>query len=174
MLFVPYIVKHFGSYAQFKASGLLALAWLAMWSRVGSDQPQDGRNGTSMFHPPILVEESAMEAVPPNKKDDPTPLLLESGYSSSGGGMTTGRGSHAGSPSSRAGAVGRGGSGSSSGGGGIPWGILIQSPAVLAIVVNNFAFHYATYVLMNWLPTYFQSRVGVSLKDMSSWYTVSP
>ncbi|CAM9325683.1 unnamed protein product, partial [Laminaria digitata] len=115
MLFVPYIVKHFGSYAQFKASGLLALFWLTMWSRVGSDQPPDAKNGSSSAswgHQHLLSEESAMEAVPPyNKKDDPTPLLQSSG-SSGGGGMTS-RGSRAGSPSSsgmRAGALGRSGS----------------------------------------------------------------
>ena len=171
MLFVPYIVKHLGPFAQFKASGLLALAWLAMWSRVGSDQPQDGRNGSggaSRGREPLLAEESAMEAVPPfNKKDDPTPLLRSS--SSSGGGVNTSRGSRAVSPSSSGMKAGAGGKSSS----GIPWGILIQSPAVWAIVVNNFAFHYATYVLMNWLPTYFQRLVGVGLSDMSSWYTVS-
>jgi ACS family sodium-dependent inorganic phosphate cotransporter len=32
---------------------------------------------------------------------------------------------------------------------------MLASPAVWAIVVNNFAFHYAFYVVMNWLPTYF-------------------
>lgn len=171
MLFVPYIVKRCGPYAQFKASGLLALAWLAMWSRVGSDQPQDSRNGSggaSGGHEPLLVEESIMEAVPPfNKKDDPTPLLRSS--SSSGGGVNASKGSRAGSPSSSGMRAGAGVKNSS----GIPWGILIQSPAVWAIVVNNFAFHYATYVLMNWLPTYFQRLVGVGLSDMSSWYKVS-
>ena len=38
---------------------------------------------------------------------------------------------------------------------GPPWGPLLRSPAVWAIVVNNFTFHYAFYVVMNWLPTYF-------------------
>lgn len=32
---------------------------------------------------------------------------------------------------------------------------MLSSPAVWAIVVNNFTFHYAFYVVMNWLPTYF-------------------
>lgn len=36
-----------------------------------------------------------------------------------------------------------------------PWRAMLSSPAVWAIVVNNFAFHYAFYVVMNWLPTYF-------------------
>lgn len=30
-----------------------------------------------------------------------------------------------------------------------------RAGAVWAIVVNNFTFHYAFYVVMNWLPTYF-------------------
>ncbi len=36
-----------------------------------------------------------------------------------------------------------------------PWGRMMGSSAVWAIVVNNFSFHYAFYVVMNWLPTYF-------------------
>lgn len=28
-------------------------------------------------------------------------------------------------------------------------------PQVWAIVINNFSFHYAFYVIMNWLPTFF-------------------
>lgn len=40
-----------------------------------------------------------------------------------------------------------------------PWRAMLLSPAVWAIVVNNFAFHYAFYVVMNWLPTYF-NRYG--------------
>lgn len=36
-----------------------------------------------------------------------------------------------------------------------PWRRMLKSSAVWAIVVNNFAFHYAFYVVMNWLPTYF-------------------
>ncbi|KAI4967730.1 hypothetical protein ZWY2020_016885 [Hordeum vulgare] len=37
----------------------------------------------------------------------------------------------------------------------IPWLRIIFSLPVWAIVVNNFTFHYALYVIMNWLPTYF-------------------
>ncbi|KAG6409469.1 hypothetical protein SASPL_127509 [Salvia splendens] len=33
--------------------------------------------------------------------------------------------------------------------------IMLSLP-IWAIVVNNFTFHYALYVLMNWLPTYFE------------------
>lgn len=36
-----------------------------------------------------------------------------------------------------------------------PWRRMIAHPAVLAIVINNFSFHYAFYIIMNWLPTYF-------------------
>ena len=34
--------------------------------------------------------------------------------------------------------------------------MLFAHPAVWAIVVNNFTFHYALYVVMNWLPLYFE------------------
>jgi len=50
----------------------------------------------------------------------------------------------------------------------IPWKRIIFSWPVWAIVVNNFTFHYALYVLMNWLPTYFELGLKLSLQDMGS------
>ncbi|XP_021724489.1 probable anion transporter 5 [Chenopodium quinoa] len=50
----------------------------------------------------------------------------------------------------------------------IPWKRIFVSLPVWAIVVNNFTFHYALYVLMNWLPTYFEQGLQLSLQDMGS------
>ncbi|KAL2513029.1 putative anion transporter 5 [Abeliophyllum distichum] len=50
----------------------------------------------------------------------------------------------------------------------IPWKKIILSVPVWAIVVNNFTFHYALYVLMNWLPTYFELGLQLSLQEMGS------
>ncbi|CAM8926561.1 unnamed protein product [Rhodiola kirilowii] len=50
----------------------------------------------------------------------------------------------------------------------IPWKKIMLSMPVWAIVVNNFTFHYALYVLMNWLPTYFEEGLHLSLQDMGS------
>lgn len=50
----------------------------------------------------------------------------------------------------------------------IPWKRIFFSLPVWAIVVNNFTFHYALYVLMNWLPTYFEQGLQLSLQDMGS------
>ncbi|CAN6697322.1 unnamed protein product [Malus baccata var. baccata] len=50
----------------------------------------------------------------------------------------------------------------------IPWKRILLSLPVWAIVVNNFTFHYALYVLMNWLPTYFELGLQLSLQDMGS------
>lgn len=52
------------------------------------------------------------------------------------------------------------------GGSDIPWKRIFKSMPVWAIVVNNFTFHYALYVLMNWLPTYFEKGLHVSLHNM--------
>lgn len=51
---------------------------------------------------------------------------------------------------------------------GIPWVKILTSLPVWAIVVNNFTFHYALYVLMNWLPTYFELGLKLSLHEMGS------
>lgn len=50
----------------------------------------------------------------------------------------------------------------------IPWKRIILSLPIWAIVVNNFTFHYALYVLMNWLPTYFELGLQRSLQEMGS------
>ena len=48
----------------------------------------------------------------------------------------------------------------------IPWGALFRSKAVWAIITNNFAFHFVLYATMNWMPTYFESALRVSLVHM--------
>ncbi|CAM9311153.1 unnamed protein product [Scytosiphon promiscuus] len=165
MLFVPYIAEEFEPVVQFKVSGLIAVGWLSVWWRVGSDQPPDSSTSSGSSrgtHSPPLAEEGGMEAVPPfNKKEDPMPLLPPGGGRGVGGGGETG-------PSDGRTA------GKADGSVGIPWGVLVRSSAVWAIVANNFAFHYATYVLMSWLPTYFQSHIGVGLSDMGNCYKVMP
>ena len=50
---------------------------------------------------------------------------------------------------------GRGGSGKKGRTPATPWRRILCHPAVWAILFNNFTFHYAFYVVMNWLPTYF-------------------
>ncbi|KAI5437596.1 hypothetical protein KIW84_023636 [Lathyrus oleraceus] len=51
---------------------------------------------------------------------------------------------------------------------GIPWMKIMTSLPVWAIVVNNFTFHYALYMLMNRLPTYFELGLKLSLHEMGS------
>mmetsp|Transcript_13965 Transcript_13965/g.24485 ORF Transcript_13965/g.24485 Transcript_13965/m.24485 type:complete len:437 (+) Transcript_13965:60-1370(+) len=53
-----------------------------------------------------------------------------------------------------------------------PWRRMMGSPAVWAIVINNFCFHYAFYVIMNWLPTYFNSVLSVELSRLGGMKTL--
>lgn len=174
MLVVPNVVKHFEPSAQFKLSGLLGLAWLLMWWRVGSDHPQDGIIGSKIsINNNGLEEDAGPESGLLHKKEDPMPALSLGHTSSGGGGASASRGTRSSSPPAVKARAGMSGIGSGSRSAGIPWWGFIRTPAVWAIVVNNFAFHYATYVLMNWLPTYFESHIGVGLVEMSNWFTVS-
>lgn len=54
----------------------------------------------------------------------------------------------------------------------IPWKSIFGSLPVWAIVANNFTFHYALYVMMNWLPTYFEQGLRLSLQDMGTYKMV--
>ncbi|XP_062025367.1 probable anion transporter 5 [Rosa rugosa] len=54
----------------------------------------------------------------------------------------------------------------------IPWKSIFKSLPIWAIVVNNFTFHYALYVMMNWLPTYFEQGLKLSLQEMGTYKMV--
>jgi len=45
----------------------------------------------------------------------------------------------------------------------IPWGRLFATPAVWAIIVNHFCHNWALYVLLAWLPSWFNATFGVSV-----------
>ncbi|KDD72187.1 hypothetical protein H632_c3727p0 [Helicosporidium sp. ATCC 50920] len=49
---------------------------------------------------------------------------------------------------------------------------MLQHPAIWAIVVSNFCFHYAFYVVMNWLPTYFERLFATDLSAMGALKTL--
>lgn len=65
-------------------------------------------------------------------------------------------------PSSSPFRFGKRGSGST----GTPWREMVMHPAVWSIVINNFTFHYAFYVIMNWLPTYFEKVLSIQLSNL--------
>ena len=47
----------------------------------------------------------------------------------------------------------------------IPWGRLLRSRAVWAIIINHFCSNWALYVLLAWLPSYFKTTFNVSLAN---------
>ena len=49
-----------------------------------------------------------------------------------------------------------------------PWRRMLSHTAIWAIIVNNFTFHYAFYVVMNWLPTYFDQVTSLHTQIPSS------
>lgn len=44
---------------------------------------------------------------------------------------------------------------------GTPWGELLTSAPVLAIMLNNFTFHYAFFILMSWMPTFYEQKLDL-------------
>jgi len=47
----------------------------------------------------------------------------------------------------------------------IPWGALLRTPAVWAILVAHFCSNWSLYVLLAWLPSYFRTTFDVSLAN---------
>ena len=46
-----------------------------------------------------------------------------------------------------------------------PWAKMLRCRALWAIVACNFAFHYALYVVMNWMPSYYRDILGTPLVE---------
>ncbi len=55
----------------------------------------------------------------------------------------------------------------------IPWGKLLSTPAVWAVVTAHFCSNWTLYVLLAWLPTYFKSTFGVTLAN-AGWLSAAP
>ncbi len=45
----------------------------------------------------------------------------------------------------------------------IPWGRILTTPAVWAIIINHFCNNWSLYVLLAWLPSYFKTTFGVTI-----------
>lgn len=54
----------------------------------------------------------------------------------------------------------------------IPWRTLLTRRPVWAIIIAHFCNNWGLYVLLSWLPSYFSSQLGISLKSM--WIYVAP
>lgn len=47
----------------------------------------------------------------------------------------------------------------------IPWGTILRTPAVWAIIVNHFCNNWSLYVLLSWMPSYLKSTFGLTLAN---------
>ena len=54
----------------------------------------------------------------------------------------------------------------------IPWRTLLTRKPVWAIIIAHFCNNWGLYVLLSWLPSYFSSQLGISLKSV--WIYVAP
>ncbi len=58
--------------------------------------------------------------------------------------------------------------------GATPWAAMLRAPAVWAIVVANFSFHYVFFLVMNWLPAYFTHVLHADLATLGVAYKALP
>ena len=196
MLALPPLAAAIGPAALPRAVGCLGLAWLALWLAFGRDVPHREAlipltASDAKGHYP-----SGNGAGADNGGDDDGGgrqllLALRSADSLNGGDALRARGAlqqqnsqasprHAPRHSGGASTAARGSqqqphqhaarraAGAAARAPPAPWRRMLRSPAVWAIVANNFAFHYAFYVVLNWLPTYFGAVLGEDLADLGA------
>eukprot|EP00897_Mesotaenium_endlicherianum_P002692 jgi/Mesen1/2450/ME000158S01644 len=139
MLFLPGLVASRGPKSVFQLVAALGAAWAVMWMRYSTDPP----GGATSFAPQVPEKQKHAHA------EESGEVALIS--------PTKRKVDHESVPQKRKGAPKEQS---------IPWVKIFLSWPVWAIVVNNFTFHYALYVLMNWLPTYFDQGLHASLSNM--------
>ncbi|CAI7770412.1 unnamed protein product [Closterium sp. NIES-53] len=137
-----------GPAAVFRWSAGLGLMWVVLWVRLFSKDPPGGggmgRGSSGGGGGSSGCDGNPLSPRLPGSKHD---LLQDDNVKDS--------------------AVVSGGSSSScSSSKAIPWGAMMSSWAIWAIVINNYTFHYALYVLMNWLPSYFEQALHTSLQSI--------
>ena len=55
----------------------------------------------------------------------------------------------------------------------IPWKLLLSKAPVWAIIINHFCSNWGFYVILTWLPTYFNHALGVDIHKVG-FYTILP
>jgi len=55
----------------------------------------------------------------------------------------------------------------------IPWGKLLRNKHVWAIVISHFCHNWGTFILLTWMPTYYNQVLGLNLQE-SGFYSVLP
>jgi len=178
MLVLPAVVAAAGPGASVCLVGALGLAWAALWAAVGREVP----------HREAIIPLSVAAAAPGGGGGANGGVAFSpasnGGGKGGGGGMSGGGGGErerergrpaspprdedAGQSAAAAATQGKGRPAAT------PWRRMLATPAVLAIVCNNFAFHYAFYVVLNWLPTFFSAVLGADLAAMGALPKVAP
>ena len=55
----------------------------------------------------------------------------------------------------------------------IPWKLLLSKPAVWALILSHFCHNWGTFILLTWMPTYYNQVLGLDLKS-SGFFSVLP
>eukprot|EP00898_Chlorokybus_atmophyticus_P000316 jgi/Chlat1/1285/Chrsp117S01703 len=139
MLVLPNVLATFGVGAVPRVVGLAGICWVLLWMRMSSE-PAGADSVT------LQQTGAKSSSIDLNK--------LENGHAHAhANGNNNMLDNEAGETRKRPQAT-------------IPWSRLLSSPPVWAIIINNFVFHYAFYVLMSWMPTYFEQGLHARLASM--------
>lgn len=53
----------------------------------------------------------------------------------------------------------------------IPWKLILSKPAVWALIISHFCHNWGTFILLTWMPTYYNQVMGSLLKDLLTFPT---
>eukprot|EP00201_Polytomella_parva_P012059 CAMPEP_0175063374 /NCGR_PEP_ID=MMETSP0052_2-20121109/14717_1 /TAXON_ID=51329 ORGANISM="Polytomella parva, Strain SAG 63-3" /NCGR_SAMPLE_ID=MMETSP0052_2 /ASSEMBLY_ACC=CAM_ASM_000194 /LENGTH=503 /DNA_ID=CAMNT_0016329557 /DNA_START=233 /DNA_END=1745 /DNA_ORIENTATION=+ len=161
MSILPSLANAIGAQKLLAFDGAIGYAWLAFWLMVGRDAV--GRKGGSLL--PLSVRGGMGE-----KGSNGGGGIAESGVgmelSSNYNSNSTFKNSHNTVISSSSNSYSNSSNNNAVNSSTLPLGKMMTHPAIWAIVINNFSFHFGFYVVMNWMPTYFSKVIHSDLSSL--------
>ncbi|XP_024534733.1 probable anion transporter 5 [Selaginella moellendorffii] len=154
MLFLPELVHWSGPRAVYVMEALMGLTWAIFWHFYSTDPPlsEHPKASAAGFGAPADIELKSIHSVKAGEENGLLAAATKENWKKVGG-LEISAAAAATAARSRT---------------HIPWKKILQSLPVWAIVVNNYTFHYVLYVLMSWLPTYFDQGLHVGLQHMGA------
>jgi ACS family sodium-dependent inorganic phosphate cotransporter len=144
MWFLPFVSQLFGGKAILRLVGLAGLCWVVLFRLVAGGERGGAEIGKGN------LGDSEEDGLPVVRGDSSSSSMMASAGQTAGQTAGQNSGQNSGQTAGQLGLLGSSGLAKKK-----QFVHFLGNRSVQAIVVNNFTFHYAFYIVMNWLPTYF-------------------
>jgi len=162
----PLLIEAFGWPSVFYTFGSLGAVWWLAWQAIAASSPASSNRITAREAAYIEAGLSVRTSSPSSSTASVESAEAGLVPASAADALTAADGGAAGVPA----ASGAGGNGTQPP---VPWKALLTSKATWAIYISHFCVTWGYFVLLTWLPTYFNQELGFEL-SASAFFSVLP